>query len=385
MVSTFAAPPTKPRRASVAADSVIAAAIEIAREAALDVAGAGDVGEHDGVRAEGHRLATHYFRSTAPGYRGWRWAVTMARAPRAKLATVCEVSLLAGEGAIVAPAWMPWSERLQPGDVGRHDVLPYSPDDSRLMQGFEATGDVDVDELAIYELGLGRPRVLSPAGRSEAAIRWYDSDHGPLRASMGGQGDRREPPPKAHCSTCGFLMLMAGSMRTEFGVCANEWSPDDGRVVSMDHGCGAHSETDVQHTGSDWPEKAPVIDEHAIELFDHRAGRDLASAGDEGSESAAAASPAEVEGAEGAAEAAAAAVAEVPSDPDAGVVAAEVVSGESDIAGQDSDSVASGGSVEHGDADEHAPVSDHVEAAQGDAERAPADQAETSESSLYEP
>jgi hypothetical protein len=30
-----------------------------------------------------------------------------------------------------------------------------------------------------------------------------------------------------------------------FGVCANEWSPSDARVVSLDHGCGAHSEVDV--------------------------------------------------------------------------------------------------------------------------------------------
>lgn len=30
-----------------------------------------------------------------------------------------------------------------------------------------------------------------------------------------------------------------GSLGTVFGVCANAWSPDDGKVVSLDHGCGA--------------------------------------------------------------------------------------------------------------------------------------------------
>jgi hypothetical protein len=48
-------------------------------------------------------------------------------------------------------------------------------------------------------------------------------------------------------------------------VCANEWSPSDGRVVSLDHGCGAHSETDMDH-----PEPTsvgdPIVDEFAVDL-----------------------------------------------------------------------------------------------------------------------
>jgi hypothetical protein len=395
---------------------VIAAAIEIAREAALDVAGAEDVGEHEGVRSEGHRLATHYFRSNAPGYRGWRWAVTMARAPRAKAATVCEVSLLAGDDAIVAPPWTPWSERLQPGDVGREDVLPYSPDDPRLMQGFEATGDVDVDELAIVELGLGRPRVLSPDGRAEATSRWYASaEHGPIRVSAGGpggRGDRRNAPLEAQCSTCGFLMLMAGSMRTVFGVCANEWSPEDGRVVSMDHGCGAHSETDVLQGGSDWPDRAPVIDEDAIELFDHTAGSDAprgtadrspdtspdADAPADDSPDAAADDSPDAEGLD----------IDSPDDDtsdDSSEADSAYDSSDEALGGADSDSAAVGGSAEPGDPDEHAPsygaspppaespahvdvageaAAPTLDQAQDDAERAPADAADA-ESAQTEP
>ena len=33
-----------------------------------------------------------------------------------------------------------------------------------------------------------------------------------------------------------------GSLRQAFGVCGNLFAPDDGRAVSFDHGCGAHSE-----------------------------------------------------------------------------------------------------------------------------------------------
>ena len=46
----------------------------------------------------------------------------------------------------------------------------------------------------------------------------------------------------ASCLSCGFLVTLAGSLRQEFGVCANEFAPADGRVVSLRYGCGAHSE-----------------------------------------------------------------------------------------------------------------------------------------------
>ena len=44
------------------------------------------------------------------------------------------------------------------------------------------------------------------------------------------------------CLTCGFFVRLGGPLGQVFGVCANSYAPDDGRVVSADHGCGAHSE-----------------------------------------------------------------------------------------------------------------------------------------------
>ena len=66
--------------------------------------------------------------------------------------------------------------------------------------------------------------------------------------------------------TCGFLVPMAGSLGRVFGVCANEYAPDDGRVVSLDHGCGAHSEAVL--TGSAAQATAPVIDEFGYDLVE---------------------------------------------------------------------------------------------------------------------
>lgn len=240
-------------------DAVLSSAVAIAREAAEEVAERADlIGDHLGVVVEGERLISHRFAATAPGYRGWYWTVTLARAPRSRSATVCEVDLLPGDEAVLAPRWVPWDERLRPGDLGPTDALPYLLDDDRLDQAYTTTGDVDADTVALAELGLGRPRVLSRNGRALASERWYAGSHGPTAPAA--------IAADAPCSTCGFLVLLAGSLRTLFGVCANEWSPDDGRVVSMDHGCGAHSETDVVLPPSEWPAPTPMLAESELEV-----------------------------------------------------------------------------------------------------------------------
>lgn len=222
----------------------------------------GLVGEHLGYVVEGTRALTHVFASQKPGYHGWYWAVSLSRPPRARRATVDEVSLLPGTEAILAPGWVPWSERLQPSDVGPTDVLPYEEQDDRLEEGYEATG-ADADELGpaiAYEVGLGRARVLTDLGRTEAARRWYDGEHGP--------GAKSAQASREQCSTCAFFLPLAGSLRTLFGACANEWSPADGSVVSVDHGCGAHSETSEHSTGPDWTPVPPVVDELDLEVVE---------------------------------------------------------------------------------------------------------------------
>ncbi len=246
------APAPKARRArKPTLDAAAAGAVDLARAAAEEIAEPGTVGEHLEARAEGDRLVSHTFACLLPGYRGWRWTVTVTRASRARNVTVNEVCLLPGDDALQPPQWLPWAQRLAPGDVGPQDTLPRKADDPLLEQGFEATGDEDLDQLAIYELGLGRERVLSPLGRDEAATRWYEGDRGP-RTEIAENA-------KGQCSTCGFFLAVAGSLRQVFGVCANEWSPEDGRVVSVDHGCGAHSETDVEVTAEE-PAR-PLIDD----------------------------------------------------------------------------------------------------------------------------
>ncbi|MBI9114556.1 DUF3027 domain-containing protein [Sanguibacter suaedae] len=244
-------------------DAVLLAAVDVALEAARqDAEHPSDVGEHLGASTDSDRLVSHRFACTMRGYRGWHWTVTLARVPRGKVATVCEVELLPGDGAILAPEWLPWSERLRPGDIGPGDVLPFQADDPRLEPGYEPTGDDEQDRVAIEELALARARVLSFDGRAETAARWYEGLQGPTSPSAVQSAEG--------CGSCGFLVPLQGALGQVFGVCTNEWSADDGRVVALDHGCGAHSETDVAPHPTDWPAPDPVIDEMHLELVETR-------------------------------------------------------------------------------------------------------------------
>ena len=240
---------------AVKPDTVGVQAVEDARNALLEQVGAADVGEHLGHLAEDDRVVTHLFDCRRVGYRGWRWAVTVARAPRLKTVTLDEVVLLPGDDAIVAPEWVPWKDRIQPGDLGPGDLLPPEDDDPRLVPGYFADDEViDADSLKAVsdEVGLGRELVLSLEGRDLAAQRWYDGSHGPSAPIA-------QSAP-AGCGTCGFLVRLAGPLSTVFGVCANAYANDDGRVVSLDHGCGAHSGARLGKRNLPAPLPEPVLD-----------------------------------------------------------------------------------------------------------------------------
>jgi hypothetical protein len=246
-------PTARPRSAS-AADDVLAAAVELARAAAVETAGdPALVGDHLGTEPEPvvpetgevepevvGAVLTHTFASKLPGYVGWHWAVTLARFPGEDAVTVDEVVLLPGEQALLAPAWVPWHERLRPGDLSVGDVLPSTEDDPRLVPSYTADDDSADDpegSVVAFELGLGRERVMSREGRSEAVGRWAAGEFGPS-SSMA----RHAPGP---CATCGFFLPLAGSLRTRVGVCGNAYAPADGRAVTVDYGCGAHSQANL--------------------------------------------------------------------------------------------------------------------------------------------
>jgi hypothetical protein len=225
-----AVPPTD-HRADLA--TVLTGAVDLARTAIVEINGSDVVGEYLGASFDDPTAATHRFLASMPGYQGWQWAVVVAAYPGADHATISEVVLVPGPTALLAPQWVPWQDRLQPGDLSPGDLLSPPTNDPRLVPGYVSSGDPELDELA-GELGLGRRQVLSAWGRIEAAQRWQDGDFGP--DSTMARSTRRV------CRDCGFYLPLTGSLGTSFGVCANEMSAD-GRVVADEYGCGAHSET----------------------------------------------------------------------------------------------------------------------------------------------
>lgn len=233
---------------SASADSACVEAEDVALAALLEDVPQELVGPRVDVVAEADRVVTHLFECLDPGYVGWRWAVTVARASRAKNVTVNAVTLLPGPGSLLAPDWVPWQERIEAGDLRDGDVIVTAPDDPRLVPGFSGEGEpaaidpevaAEQDQLQPlwWELGLGKVRVLSDEGRLDAADRWLDGSRGP--------GTRMARSAPGECFDCGFFVPLSGALGQSFGVCANRLSPADGEVVAVDFGCGAHSEASV--------------------------------------------------------------------------------------------------------------------------------------------
>ncbi|WP_431238808.1 DUF3027 domain-containing protein [Mycolicibacterium aichiense] len=242
---------TAPAQAAAPSDAVAAVlsgAVEQARQAIVEHSG-DTVGEYLGVSFEDETAATHRFLANMPGYQGWQWAVVVAAYEGADHATLSEVVLVPGPTALLAPAWVPWDERIKPGDLSPGDLLAPGKDDLRLAPGYTATGDPLIDDTA-FEIGFGRRQVLSALGRDETAQRWHDGDHGPdspmARAT------------KRVCRDCGFMVPLAGALGTMFGVCCNEMAADS-HVVDFEYGCGAHSDT-PQPAGTGSPLYDPYDD-----------------------------------------------------------------------------------------------------------------------------
>ncbi|MEZ2189254.1 DUF3027 domain-containing protein [Corynebacterium sp. CCM 9204] len=230
-----------------------AGAIAVARDAVVGL-GEGGVGIHLGVSRIGAHSAAHRFAADVPGYGGWEWVAVVACAPNSEYVTVNEVALQPGRDALRAPDWVPYAERVRPGDLGPGDVMPPRPDDERLVDATELVGATDSERPAIPCQRTDKR--LTRRGLDDALHRWRGSDFGPTsefaqRAAL-------------HCGSCAFWIPLPENAVANFGVCTNEYAAD-GRVAHSGYGCGAHSDTPPADTLGT-PEGEVFDDEYTVEL-----------------------------------------------------------------------------------------------------------------------
>jgi hypothetical protein len=102
-------------------DAFLASAVDVARAALEGIAPAEQIGRHLAAKSEGDRLVTHLFESKLAGYGGWQWYAVLTRNSRSKVVTVDELGLLPSDDSILAPEWIPWAERVRPGDEQGED------------------------------------------------------------------------------------------------------------------------------------------------------------------------------------------------------------------------------------------------------------------------
>jgi hypothetical protein len=303
-----------------------------------------EVGEYLQSIDLGDSVTDFRFKCLKKGYEGWQWSVTLYHDIEMHVWSVNESSLVPTEDALLAPAWIPWKDRLEASDLSVMDSLGTDPDDPRMELGVGEAQSTETDsaqtgetnqgdrliadtslvdtengnrsnhsgdtvsadqqvsqnlglagnddaehaqvsdeeasdvsdqtsqtagaheerkrelEDVVEQYGLSRRHVMSELGRSQTAKRWYEGQHGPKSLST-------KTAEGNLCSTCAFFIGLQGDLDTMFGVCANRWSPDDGRVVSLDHGCGEHSEIQQPEPSQLWIQSKPAFDDLHIDII----------------------------------------------------------------------------------------------------------------------
>ncbi|ODA91352.1 hypothetical protein ATY41_01330 [Leifsonia xyli subsp. xyli] len=121
----------------------LVAAISLARAALAEITPESTVGEPLGHVVEAGGAVSLLFACTLPGYPGWRWTVSVGRAEDGVQPTVLEAELMPGEESLLAPDWVPWSERLAEYQAAQEALTVEADDDD---EDGEDRPDEDEDE-----------------------------------------------------------------------------------------------------------------------------------------------------------------------------------------------------------------------------------------------
>ena len=144
--------------AEVAVDARLIEAHDLALAALHEITPASTVGAPAGYTLEDDGAVSLRFANTMPGYPNWFWTVSVAAVEGAE-PTVLEAELLPGEGALLAPEWVPWAERLaeyqaaqaalaaEQGDAEASDALDDADEADDLDDDVDDLDDLDAADF----------------------------------------------------------------------------------------------------------------------------------------------------------------------------------------------------------------------------------------------
>lgn len=142
------APAKKPAKATVSDDVAVTLAL-----AALSEVTTADTFAQPPVVTPGEGTLTVAFPSTQPGYPGWHWSVSVSAVPGME-PSVLELGLVPGEGALVAPDWVPWADRLEEYLLHEKELKDQESEDDDEDDDDALDLDDDVDGVDIDQLDL---------------------------------------------------------------------------------------------------------------------------------------------------------------------------------------------------------------------------------------
>jgi len=117
---------------------------EVAREALLEITPDESIGDPAGVIDVSEGVVSVQFESALSGYPGWRWTVSLSTLDEGA-PSVLETELIPAEGALLAPDWVPWSDRLADYKAAQEATASESSDDSDDVDGADSDDDDDDD------------------------------------------------------------------------------------------------------------------------------------------------------------------------------------------------------------------------------------------------
>lgn len=127
-------------------DPQLLAAHDLALAALHEITPESTVGAPADYRVEAGGVVSLRFANRLPGYPGWFWTVSIARVEGAD-PTVLEVELLPGDGALLAPDWVPWAERLADYHAAQAALAEAAHDEGDEDLGEDADDDEDLDDV----------------------------------------------------------------------------------------------------------------------------------------------------------------------------------------------------------------------------------------------